>query len=777
MFPPGKPPPAIRPLRVLFFYPDFGQSGGIERLLSQTAEWLQAGGRIEPIFVCSAGGPFHQTLLALSERAPHPFPVYTVPTPRFFLKSWWRTFDVGAWRHLADIVTREKPDIAHVHAGLVENLRFRRWGVPVVYTFHGYGTLYSSRPDDGRPLPLPKRLGKALIRHMFRFMAARLDALLFVSHAEKHRMMVEGYLPPVTDAEAHRIPAVLPNGVPVAEIRRQAAVSAPNTPANAPAPPNSLPTIRESLGIPAEARCVGFINRLDDNKNPRHFLELARRLATDTALDGPHFLLAGDGPLQAEIEREARLVPNMHVLGYRPDVPALLGALDLLVYPSRREGFGLGLVEAMAAGTSCVAYASAGAAEILDRPPLTACLVPVDDQAALYREAVRLLNLSDGERTALSAALQARAGDFDASRFVDRLEAVYRGLCPLVSVILPVFQGEDTIADAVASVLNQTYPRFELLVVDDGSTDGTPERLQAITDPRVRAFSRPNGGVAAARNFAFEQARGDYIAFIDADDRWRPDKLAAEVAVLRRRGTPGFPPVCLVYSGYDAVDETGRLIHRPPVRHQSGDLSNAVLEDEGLFLPSTTLLHRQIYEAVGGFSLRCHHEDRAFFIAACRQFPAYPTGKRLTLYRQSPDGRCRNVLADFERALNAEQSIADSLRPILPPDVHERLECLQRRNLLYRFLMYNQPGHARRLYARFFRENAAMRALLQGKKGFLTRLALKTGINFSFPARLAVQGIYRRIVSPLWSSRFNRLDVSNTPAPSPAQPKDSLSPC
>lgn len=743
------PPSVAKPLRVLFFYPDYGQSGGIERLLSQTAQWLREGGRIAPIFVCSAGGSLYRSLVELSERFPNPFPVYGIPTPRLLMRSWWRTFDVGAWRRLADIVARERPDIAHVHAGLVENLWFRCWGLPVVYTFHGYSTLYSSRPDAGRSLPLPKRLGKALIRHLFRLTAARLDALLFVSHAEKHRMMAEGYLP-VTDADTHRSVAVLPNGAPIAEIRSQAAVS----------PAGRLSSgsdVRKTLGIPAQARCVGFINRLDDNKNPRHFLELARHLAADATLGELHFLLIGDGPLRAEIEREARGLANVHILGYRPDVPALLSLLDLLVYPSRREGFGLGLVEAMIVGTPCVAYASAGVVELLDRPPLSDYLVPVDDQAALRREAKRLLCLPPEERAHLSERLQARAAEFDAPRFVERLEAVYRGLCPFVSVILPVFQGEETVRDAVVSVLKQTYPHFELLVVDDGSTDGTRERLQTITDPRVRVFFRSNEGVAATRNFAFMQAQGEYIAFIDADDCWRPDKLATEIAVLRHRGMPGLSPVCLVYSGYDAVDETGRLIHRPSVRRQSGDLSAAALEDEGLFLPSAVLLHRRVYETVGGFSRRCHHEDRAFFIAACRQFPAYPTGRRLTLYRQTLSGRCRNILQDFDRALNAEQSIADSLRNVLPPDVHGRLECLQRRNLLYRFLMYGRVSHARRLYTQFFRENAAMRALLRGKKGFLARLALATGVNVLFLARLTVQSIHRRLISPLWSikNRFS----------------------
>lgn len=105
----------------------------------------------------------------------------------------------------------------------------------------------------------------------------------------------------------------------------------------------------------------------------------------------------------------------------------------------------------------------------------------------------------------------------------------------LVSVILPVYNGASLAADAVRSVLNQTHRHLELLVVDDGSTDGTTEILKKnFSDHRIRFITRPNGGVAAARNTGLNTALGEWIAFIDQDDLWTADKLQIQLEASRR---------------------------------------------------------------------------------------------------------------------------------------------------------------------------------------------------------------------------------------------------
>ncbi|MCE3235585.1 MAG: putative glycosyltransferase [Vampirovibrio sp.] len=720
-------------MKVLFVYQDYGAMGGIERYLLQTASWLRERGNYEPVLACTENSPLYQQLKAAG------FTVYGLPNHPIFASSILRTLDMFTLFRLHRILRTEKPGIVHVHIGLVENLVFKALGFPVVYTFHGYSTLYSRQ---GIQPPL-KRLFKAMTCRLFQKTVRGLDALVFVSQAEQQRMQTEGYLPHDQAGQ------ILYNGLPIEQWQTEVAAANPTL-------------VRQTLGLPENAQCISFINRLDENKNPLQFIELDQRLESEASLmnDSPlHFLIAGDGPLAPEIIQACNTHPNLHYLGYRSDVAQLLAITDLLVHPARREGFGLGLVEAMAAGVPCIAYASGGAQEILDTPETRQCLVPVDDAETLYQRTRTFLQMTATEKQLLKAALQARAQDFDREPFIQGLESIYRQVAPKVSVILPVYNGEAIVRRAVQSVLNQTYQNLELIVVDDSSSDGTLELLSTIQDDRLIVISQANQGVAAARNHGFSHATGNYIAFIDADDVWLKRKLEAEWQTIRRNGNP----VCLVYSSYYAVDEQDRLINLPGIYRDNGDLSQAVLEHEGIFLPSTALVHRSVFQAVGGFKPACYHEDRVFFIEACRQFPAYATEQRLVMYRQSLSGRCRSVLKHYEQALEAELSIVETLRPVLSNEEIAVLSIRQMRNLLYRFLMYNYTPQAQQLYRRLQAAESTS-DLFGGKKGQLALLSLKTGINFLAGARLLFQSVTKHLLNPWWRWTFHaKADLSAKP--------------
>lgn len=103
-----------------------------------------------------------------------------------------------------------------------------------------------------------------------------------------------------------------------------------------------------------------------------------------------------------------------------------------------------------------------------------------------------------------------------------------------VSVILPTYNCRQWLPQAVESILRQTFGDFELLIVDDGSTDGTADIVAAFTDPRIRYLRKPNGGAASARNFGLDHAAGEFIAFLDADDAWPEEFLAAMLAAIER---------------------------------------------------------------------------------------------------------------------------------------------------------------------------------------------------------------------------------------------------
>jgi glycosyltransferase involved in cell wall biosynthesis len=116
---------------------------------------------------------------------------------------------------------------------------------------------------------------------------------------------------------------------------------------------------------------------------------------------------------------------------------------------------------------------------------------------------------------------------------------------PLVSVIIPVFNGEHYVADAIVSVLAQRHHALEVIVVDDGSTDASADVVHRIADARCRLVQQPSSGAAAARNRGISESAGTLIAFLDADDVWTPDKLERQVHTLAAE-----PEIDMVFGHY-----------------------------------------------------------------------------------------------------------------------------------------------------------------------------------------------------------------------------------
>ncbi|HTV73147.1 MAG TPA: glycosyltransferase [Candidatus Acidoferrales bacterium] len=311
----------------------------------------------------------------------------------------------------------------------------------------------------------------------------------------------------------------------------------------------------------------------------------------------------------------------------------------------------------------------------------------------------------------------------------------------LVSVIIPVYQGERFIVGAVRSALNQTHRTLEVWVVDDGSTDKTLERLATIDDPRLHVLRQANAGTAAARNAAIAQAQGEYFAFLDSDDRWFPQKIATELAILQAAPEP----IGIAYSAHYAVDEQGRLLHEAPVRRHVGNAYDLMLDGEDFLMPSLCLFDRRIFDAVGLFNAQCFHEDYDFIIRATRHFPIYPTGSRLAVYRQTTGGKCRSILHDYERAREEELALVRELAPAFTPDEAARLRNNTLRSLYLRFLMYDFQENAKRLAP-----EVDFTGLHGSTKGRLGLLFAKTGINLIAPARRGVQAFHRRTRQGWW---------------------------
>lgn len=163
-----------------------------------------------------------------------------------------------------------------------------------------------------------------------------------------------------------------------------------------------------------------------------------------------------------------------------------------------------------------------------------------------------------------------------------------------VSVVIPVFNGAPFVAKAVASVRAQEHGDVEILVVDDGSTDGTQEVLKRLEQrDGIRWFQRSHGGPARSRNFGIEAARGHYIALLDCDDVWLPGKLAAQLAIMRTR-----PEVGLVHTDFDVRFEDGSLEERVTARSSREPMVQAFAGGH-VALPSTLLIRRSVLDQVG----------------------------------------------------------------------------------------------------------------------------------------------------------------------------------
>jgi glycosyltransferase involved in cell wall biosynthesis len=280
--------------------------------------------------------------------------------------------------------------------------------------------------------------------------------------------------------------------------------------------------------------------------------------------------------------------------------------------------------------------------------------------------------------------------------------------CPLVSVVIPVYNGARFLSRAIDSVLAQTYPAVEVVVVDDGSTDDSRALVAGYGD-RVVAVHQANGGVAQARNAGILASRGELVAFLDQDDWWRPEKVAAQVRVFQSDAEIG-----LVHTGVGHYDEqaqafVGRLNPHDAPHELVGYCYERLLLGNSIY-NATVMVRRAALDAVGHFDASIAGNtvaDYELWLRVAQRFALAYVPEELAVFRLHADQgtwKRRDMLAAELRVL--ERALPGPTAA--PVAIHGRLAQLLE-ELGVAHLDAGDPRKARPCFARALRAAPSLR--------------------------------------------------------------------
>lgn len=327
---------------------------------------------------------------------------------------------------------------------------------------------------------------------------------------------------------------------------------------------------------------------------------------------------------------------------------------------------------------------------------------------------------------------------------------------PVISIIIPAYNAEKTILETIQSLQKQTFSNFEIVVINDGSTDGTVKLLNTIEDSRLKVFSYENGGLPVARNRGIDNATGDFITFIDADDLWTPDKLELQLAALQQH-----PDAGVAYSWTAFINEKSEFLYAWEPLYYSGNVHSQLLVRNFISSGSNILVRRQFIELAGKFDPALKSaEDWDYYLrlAALCSFVLVP--KHQILYRRSSQSMTSKVdvmekyiLIVIERAFQAAPT---------------ELQFLKNQSLAntYRFL-------AQLCVAHVLNDNGVRQASQKLKKSIYLhpkilldrqtlRLVLKLGLMELLPYQLSINFTqFFGKVFPSASTKFLLLDTQD----------------
>jgi glycosyltransferase involved in cell wall biosynthesis len=247
---------------------------------------------------------------------------------------------------------------------------------------------------------------------------------------------------------------------------------------------------------------------------------------------------------------------------------------------------------------------------------------------------------------------------------------------PKVSVIIPAYNAMSFLPLTLDSVLKQSFSDYEVIIVNDGSSDGIEEWFTQVTDSRVKLISQNNQGPAAARNNGIINAQGDYLAFLDADDIWEATKLAKQVRILAEN-----PGVGLVYSWVGSIDAQGNIGSKIRNNIAEGNVWEKILEHNIIECGSNPMVRRSCFDDVGFFDPRLSYaQDWEMWIRIASRYSFKVINETLVYYRAHPNNRSKNwkIMEDNYKIV-FEKSFA------APPKKLNDLDVKQLENRIYGF--------------------------------------------------------------------------------------------
>lgn len=283
------------------------------------------------------------------------------------------------------------------------------------------------------------------------------------------------------------------------------------------------------------------------------------------------------------------------------------------------------------------------------------------------------------------------------------------------SVIIPLYNKENHIQRAIKSVLNQTHQQFEIIIVDDGSTDESLHKAKAFNDHRIKLFTRTNGGVSSARNYGIKKSSYDYVGLLDADDTWKPGFLESIKKIINE--FPGAGAYATHYEFIDGSKPTPANVNVSLISGSAGKVNyfKSALKSP-LITASSVVIKKSIFNEVGYFSTDLTRgEDLEMWCRIALNYPIVYLNETLARYYKNSDNRATGSPSNYSKSIMKYSETILENHSVLD-NVPEYFEEYMIKIIMYKvkYLSRNQQGkEARKLLWKYSHTKCNKKAWLK----------------------------------------------------------------